>query len=133
MDELPFSSYFWGCQGGSHGFQVFPAPTVTLVCSRLEGRPQIFSAPVKTGLLLTWEERDVCPTDWRLEDGLEVLFKLLFSKKLSTPLNDISLESSGIFFMQLVVKVQYAPSGSISAHLTEKADAIMLLLCDQIC
>ncbi len=32
MNELPFSSYFLGCQGGSHGFQVFPAPAITLVC-----------------------------------------------------------------------------------------------------
>ena len=48
MDELPFSSYFWGHREGSHGLQVFPAP-------------------VKTGLLLTREERDVCLT--RLTPG----------------------------------------------------------------
>ena len=67
MNELPFSSYFWGCRGGSHDLQVFPAPAITLVCSWLRGRPRVFPAPVKTGLLLTREERDVCPT--RLAPG----------------------------------------------------------------
>ena len=33
VNGLPFSSYFLGCQGGFHGFQVFPAPAITLVCS----------------------------------------------------------------------------------------------------
>ena len=67
MNELPFSSYFWGCRRGSHNLQVFPAPAITLVCSWLRGRPQVFPAPAKAGLLLTRGERDVCPT--RLAPG----------------------------------------------------------------
>ena len=67
MNELPFSSYFCGCQGGCHNLQVSPAPAITLVCSWLRGHPWVFPAPVKTGLLLTREKRDVCPT--RLASG----------------------------------------------------------------
>ncbi len=45
-----------------YNLQVFSAPAIKLVCSWLKGRPRVFPAPVKTGLLLTNEERDVCPT-----------------------------------------------------------------------
>ncbi len=61
MNELPFSSYFWGYRGGSHNLQVFPATAITRVCSWLRDRFRVFPASVRTGLLLTWEERDVCP------------------------------------------------------------------------
>ena len=62
MNELPFLSCLWGCRGGSHNLQVFPAPAITRVCCWLRGCPWVFPAPVKTGLLLTREERDVYPT-----------------------------------------------------------------------
>ncbi len=62
MIELPFSSYFWGCQGRSQNLQVFPTPSIMMVFSWLRGCPRVFLALVKTGLLLTREERDECPT-----------------------------------------------------------------------
>ena len=62
INELPLLFLFWGCQGGSHDFQVFPTPAIMLVCSWLRGCLQVFPAPVKTGLLLIREERIVRQT-----------------------------------------------------------------------
>lgn len=64
MDELAFLFYSWG---RSHDFRFFSTPAITLVCSWLGGRPQIFTAPAKTGLLLIREEIVVFKT--RLASG----------------------------------------------------------------